>query len=263
MKNGLFILLPALLTACQMAGSISEQSNGIYQVGAVSCPVCGGPSNAERLALEEANEFCSRKGQTAVTLNIQSGPFNNLGGGDADLTFRCAESFTVNDYGKCLDDATIALNEKYGSTAIEVVNRLVATNGAFGFSELSNQSYPSESEKDIILSFGSDYERCWDKAISVSSPEDQRILQIFINTALSLMADLSASKITFGEYAKQINLLSDNLASSVSEVEKAAIQRRQQEHAQRMNMIQNMQSSLKTTNCTSTVYGNTVNTNCR
>ena len=263
MKNVLLIVLSTLLASCQMAGSVSDQGSGAFHVGAVSCPACGGPSNAERLALEKANEFCTGKGQTAVPIDMQSGPFNNLGGGDADLTFKCAESFTANDHGKCLDDAAIYLTKEFGTTAIEVVNRLVAVKGSFGFAELSDQSYPSDVEKKVILNFGSKFEGCWDKAISVSSPGDQRVLRRSINAALSLMADLSASKITYGEYAKQINLLSDNLASSVSEMEKSAIQRRQQEHAERMNMIQNMQNYFKTTNCTSAVYGNTIKTNCR
>lgn len=264
-RLALLIITLALVTGCQMATNVKNLGGDTYQVGAVSCPACGGPSNSERIALEKANEFCSKSGKTAVAQDMRSGAFNGLGGGDTDLIFKCTENFSVDDHKECIDTAALELSSKFGDDGIKVVNRLIATNGGFGFEQLSDQTYPNSSEKEAILNFGGSFEKCWLKAIAVSSPADQLILKRAINSTLVLMADLSASKISYGEYAKSINTVIDSAMTSVSALEKEAMLRRQQEQAQRSEMLQNTLNSFQpkqSTNCTSTTTGNITHTNC-
>jgi len=84
-------LLAALLAigGCAMSSGVQKLGPDTYSVSASAAPVRGGYSEARRIALEDANKYCSHIGREIVVTNVDTATTNVHGAGSADITFRC------------------------------------------------------------------------------------------------------------------------------------------------------------------------------
>lgn len=267
----LLVLVP-FLSGCMTTSGISSAGEDTYFVSTLACPACGGPGKAENMALEAANEFCGARGKEAVTQNLDIGAWAYNGAGTTELLFKCVAQVPEEQIFACAQKYISAATNQYGAEATEkVLNKLFSDENGFGFSELADQNYPTDIEKSVILKIGAGYDECEELRLTTATPSDKRVLQASTNERMLLMVELSASLITYGYYAKQSNVIDENLYSALSEVEKEFMRYRKDVHtrasenfrrAMTRAIDQPIQSD-RSTNCTSTVDGNSVYTNCR
>ncbi len=78
-----------LLTACAQSSGVLKMGPDTYSVSAAAAPARGGYSEARKLALVEANQYCAQVGKEILVTNIGTATTNVYGAGSADITFRC------------------------------------------------------------------------------------------------------------------------------------------------------------------------------
>ena len=266
------LVLATLLSGCMTTSDISATGEDTYSVSTLACPACGGTGKAENMALEAANEFCGAQGKEVVTQNLDIGAWEYNGAGTTELLFKCVAPVPEDQIFACTQKHTIAAINQYGDEATEkVLNKLFSDENGFGFSELANQNYPTDIEKSVILEMGAGYDECEELRLTTATPSDERVLQAAANERMLIMAKLSASQITYGDYAKQSNVIDEKLYSALSEIEKESMRHRKEARtrasenfgrAKNRTIDRSIQSN-KSTNCISTVSGNSVYTNCR
>jgi len=76
-----------LLIACSQSRGVFKLGPDTYITWAAASPSAG-VSEAQRLALSEANEYCANMGKT-VMVTRSSDVINVYGGGSSKVTFRC------------------------------------------------------------------------------------------------------------------------------------------------------------------------------
>ena len=261
------VAIALFATGCTTTSDIMDQGNGTYMVTSAACPACGGTSKSASLAMEKANEYCSKTGKTAVVHNMENRNLNAVGAGGSGLTFTCAAPVSVNDMEQCYETGGQAAIEAYGEDAVSSIGgKVLPREDDFGFAQLSDNSYPTEEQKSVILAVGETYEKCQALNMSDLNPNGKRILKEATNSVLALMADLSASKITFGDYAKGYNNVFADLGRADAQMAAQYKAQRQAEADASMraseNLSREIRSATKTTNCTSTGAGSTVYTTC-
>jgi len=77
----------ALLVACSQSRGVFKLGPDTYMTSAAASPSAGA-SEAQRLALSEANEYCANMGKTVMVMK-SSDVINVYGGGSSKVTFRC------------------------------------------------------------------------------------------------------------------------------------------------------------------------------
>ncbi|MDB4348180.1 hypothetical protein OAA46_00855 [bacterium] len=250
---------------------VVDRGNDTYMVTSVACPACGGTSKSASLALEKANQYCAKTSRVAVVHDIENQNLNAVGAGGSDLVFACVNAVSDSDMAKCYESGALPAMQTYGEDAvIDLINKVFPAEDDFGFSQLSNLSYPSEKEKDIILVIGSTYDKCQNLIMSARDPNSERSLRLATNSVLALMADLRAGKMTFGDYAKGYNMIYADLAQSNAQIARAAKEQRRSEANARLRASENLKREIRsastpssTVHCTSTGYGGTVSTTCK
>ena len=77
------------LTACAQSSGVLKMGPDTYSVSAAAAPARGGYSEARKLALADANQFCAQMGKEILVTNVGTATTNVYGAGSADITFRC------------------------------------------------------------------------------------------------------------------------------------------------------------------------------
>lgn len=90
MKKTLSILfVAAFLGACAQSSGVLKMGPDTYTVSSAAAPARGGYSEARKIALAEANQYCSSQGKEILVTNVNTATINAFGAGSADITFRC------------------------------------------------------------------------------------------------------------------------------------------------------------------------------
>src|SRR5215216_2789735 len=76
-----------LLVACSQSSGVSKLGPDMYITSAAASPSTGA-SEAQRLALSEANEYCVNMGKNIMVMR-SSDVIDSYGGGRSKVTFRC------------------------------------------------------------------------------------------------------------------------------------------------------------------------------
>ena len=242
---------------------VSSLGGNTYSLSTLACPACGGTYKAESMALDAANKFCMEQGKEAVIENADIGSWSYNGAGTTDLIFLCVMPVSEDQVLACgkkhIDDAA---NQYSVDATKKILSKLFSDEDGFGFSELSDHSYPTNIEQEIIKIIGAGYDECEDLRLSTASTIDKRILQTTANRIMKIMAELSGSKITFGSYATQSNEINETLYSALSAKEKEAMSQRRAARELSSERFNRAIQSAQPMNCTSTGSGSSVYTTC-
>lgn len=81
----------AACIACSILAACTTQSSGVLKMGpdtysasAAATPIAGGYSEARKIALTEANQYCLQMGREILVKNIGAATYTS-----AQVTFRC------------------------------------------------------------------------------------------------------------------------------------------------------------------------------
>lgn len=77
------------LPACTQGTGILPAGPDTYTVTEHRAPILGGASEAERVAMTEANDYCEHDGKKFFPLNMAEQPVVPAGGPGYSVTFRC------------------------------------------------------------------------------------------------------------------------------------------------------------------------------
>ena len=88
-RSAFLILIACSLVACASSGGVQQLGPETFTVSAAASPARGGYSTAKTMALNTANEHCTRLGKEILVSNIGIATTNIHGAGSADITFRC------------------------------------------------------------------------------------------------------------------------------------------------------------------------------
>jgi hypothetical protein len=83
----MYILLPlifAVLAGCTHSSGVLKLGPDTYTTSAAAAPAAGGSSEARRIALTEANQYCAKMGKEILVKNIGA-----ASGTSTEITFRC------------------------------------------------------------------------------------------------------------------------------------------------------------------------------
>jgi hypothetical protein len=84
------LLLASLLVGCSSSTGILPAGPDTYTVTERLSPMLGGGTGAERVALNEANDFCERHGRKFLTVDMaEGGNHTQWGGTGYSVTFHC------------------------------------------------------------------------------------------------------------------------------------------------------------------------------
>jgi hypothetical protein len=90
--NGIVGLLATIvLTGCTLSkgSGVLKLGPDTYTTSAAAAPAGGGPSEARRVALTEANEHCQQLGKEIMVVSMDTAVTNIYGAGKAEVVFRC------------------------------------------------------------------------------------------------------------------------------------------------------------------------------
>lgn len=82
-------LLAYAVASCATSTGVMTLGPGMYRTSARASPARGGSSEAERLALQDAQKFCQDRGEQISVINLNTRSTSIYGAGAADATFRC------------------------------------------------------------------------------------------------------------------------------------------------------------------------------
>lgn len=85
-----------LLASCTHSSGVLKMGPDTYTVSAAAHPIRGGPSEARKIAMTEANQYCTRMGKEILVANAGVASINVDGAGSVEVTFRC---FDKGDLG--------------------------------------------------------------------------------------------------------------------------------------------------------------------
>ena len=89
MRKLLTLSTSVLLAACAQSSGVLKMGPDTFSVSAAAAPARGGYSEARKLALQEANQYCAQMGKEILVKNVGTATTNVYGAGSADVTFRC------------------------------------------------------------------------------------------------------------------------------------------------------------------------------
>jgi len=259
-----------LLNACMTTSDIVTLSDNSYQVSSLACPACGGTSKSQTLAREKANDFCDAKGQVAIIDGLDNETVNAYGAGSTAMNFRCGQANAQDSLQECYDTLMTGLKGAYGEPMIELIVSKVypSESNYFGFEQLSDASKPSEKETDVIKKYGAGSSKCERIRAGSMSIERQKMWLAAQNGRLSALAQLANGQISYGDYAVKLNNTAEQLYSDEDRMTQRHADEAKRDAEEQRRAIDNMgnmiQDSMKssTTNCTSSVVGDQVYTNC-
>jgi len=83
------VLISMFLVSCAQSSGVLKLGPDTYTVSVHAAPARGGESGAKRLAVTEANQYCSSLGKEILVSNISSHRSTHFPGGTVDITFSC------------------------------------------------------------------------------------------------------------------------------------------------------------------------------
>ncbi|MDG1004486.1 MAG: hypothetical protein P8N58_06360 [Emcibacteraceae bacterium] len=265
------LIIPLFLTGCMTTSEVTSLGGNSYSLSTLACPACGGTYKAENMALDAANKFCIEQGKEAVIENADVDSWTFNGAGTTDLIFLCVSQEAEDDFKECGRKIGEIAKEKFGKVpAKKVAIKVFSGENGFGFSELSDHSYPTSAEQEIIKFIGSGFDECEDTMYSSVSSSDKSILQSWHKKILTIIAQLSGSKISYGSYAIQYNEINESLDVAFETKNSEITRNRQKARSKSLERFNSAMDSIPTSiptpsspiNCTSTGVGDTVYTNC-
>ena len=272
MKINLLVIavVVLLLSACTTTSDIVTLSDNSYQVSSLACPACGGTSKSQNLAREKANDFCAVKGEVAIIDNLDNETVNAYGAGSTAMNFRCGQANVQDSVQECYDTLLSELDSTYGGPIVELIGSKVTPSEAnyFGFEQLSDASIPSEQETIVIKKYGSGSSKCERMRAGAMSIDRQKMWLSAQNRRLSALAQLANGQISYGDYAVKLNNAAERLYDAEDGMTQRNADEARRDATERRRAMDNMgnmiQDSMKsnTTNCTSSVIGDQVNTTC-
>ena len=81
----------ALLATCAQSSGVLKMGPDTFSVSAAAAPARGGSSEARKIALTEANQYCAQIGKEIIVTNVGTATTNIYGAGSAEVTFRCLD----------------------------------------------------------------------------------------------------------------------------------------------------------------------------
>ena len=88
MRLALFFLI-ALLCGCAQSSGVLKLGPDTYTVQVHAAPARGGEAGARKIALTEANEYCTSQSKEILVTNTNSGASTHLPGGTMEVIFLC------------------------------------------------------------------------------------------------------------------------------------------------------------------------------
>jgi|GEM_PF-3358287 hypothetical protein len=240
-KNTVPILIfSGLLAGCTSTGDIQKIAPNVFQVSTAACPACGGTSKSMELALQKANSHCAAKNQDIVVNHYENESLNLAGAGGTSLEFRCIElvDTTASDgcYGDLLD--TIATNHDLALLRAIIPKIATRDDGPFGFEALTNSTYATLEEKEVLMALGAGWSKCDDLYASTLMDAEWASWSVFARKRITTMADLSMGNITYSEFAKaQNSILEQEIALAVEQDNRRADSEREDSNARSLRRI--------------------------
>jgi len=78
-----------MLCGCAQSSGVLKLGPDTYTVQVHAAPARGGESGARKIALTEANEYCTSQGKEILVTNTSSGASTHLPGGTVEVVFLC------------------------------------------------------------------------------------------------------------------------------------------------------------------------------
>jgi hypothetical protein len=79
------------VVACSQTTGVLPAGPDTYTVAEHRAPILGGASEAQRVALTEANDYCEQQGRKFFPLHMAEQPTVQAGGPGYSVTFRCLD----------------------------------------------------------------------------------------------------------------------------------------------------------------------------
>jgi hypothetical protein len=209
-----------LLDGCAVTSDVKTSGDGAYRVTSMAAPVRGGSIGASRMSMEKASDYCVSQGKQMVRLDQESKLLNSFGAGGASLDFKCVAPITDREIESCGAASVFELVAKKTdqNTAAELKARLLASDASFSFSQLTNLEKPTEIERTGILAAGKRWDECDRKWLETLEPTQRVIGESVVNKELAVLANLAAGRITYGEYAAEMNTIGEQESGALLNV---------------------------------------------
>ena len=78
-----------IVVACASSSGIQRLGPDTFTVSTAAAPARGGKSGAKKMALEEANRYCTRMNKEILVTSIRAETTNYAGAGTSDITLQC------------------------------------------------------------------------------------------------------------------------------------------------------------------------------
>ena len=234
-----------ILVGCQTTSDVTTIGPDTYRVGAAACPACGGTSQALEMASNRASEFCAEQGKTALELDSESRNLNAVGAGASSVDFRCIETVEDDQIQACYDDAISATMAEFGEAeATELFTKIAQYDS---FTQLSDQSYPTDLQQTMIKKWGADVEQCERMTISMMRPEVAEIREVNLTSQLTALAQLSNADVTFAQFSEKMNEADAVQTAAFSEKRIADAEAARWEREQSMRTMENLNREIQRT----------------
>ena len=286
-----FILM---LSACGTS-EIIKNPNDTYTSSAQYGSLNGSWTRAQTDAIAKANEFCSKKGQSYYFIDEKRDGVVGWSPQQSTITFACGQS------AEAYKDVQADCEKNVQIKDLDIIRSKVqlfklATEEAVPFDLATNDNFPSMIEVQAIGKWAKLREECIAKFNRLKSNEPNfgtALQKTYTEQIKSFQSKLTASipelivalyqqKMTYGEFAQRRYEITKNILSAERDFRQAVlladrdIQLKQTEIAQQqvqnslvawsayMNAVnaRQPQTIRLQSNCTTTKYGTSSNTNC-
>ncbi len=288
------LLLIALLTACG-TNEVIKNPNNTFSSSAQYGSLNGSWDRAQTDAVAKANEFCSKNGQAYYFINEQRDGVVGWSPQKSTITFACGQSKEAYKevQNECEKNTQI---KELDSIRTKIQLFKLATDEAVPFDIATNDNFPTTSETEAIGKWAKLREQCianFNKLISNEPIVGSALQKTYTDQIKAFQAQLTASisdlivalyqqKLTYGEFAQKRYEITKSMMTAEREFRRATlladrdIQLKQTELAQQqaqnnliawsayMNTVnaRQPQTIRLQSNCTTSKYGSTSNTNC-
>ncbi len=283
-----------MLSACG-TGEIIKNPNDTYSSTAQYGSLNGSWTRAQTDAIAKANEFCSKNGQSYYFIDEKRDGVVGWSPQKSTITFACGQS------AEAYKDVQVECEKNLQIKDLDIIRSKVqlfklANEEAVPFDLATNDNFPSAMEVEAIGKWAKLREECIAKfnrlksnepnfgtALQKTYTEQIKSFQSKLTASISeLIVALYQQKMTYGEFAQRRYEITKNILSAERDYRQAIlladrdIQLKQTEIAQQqvqnslvawsayMNAVnaRQPQTIRLQSNCTTTKYGTTLNTNC-
>jgi hypothetical protein len=283
-----------ILSACGTS-EIIKNPNNTFSSSAQYGALNGSWTRAQTDAIAQANEFCSKKGQAYYFIDEKRDGVVGWSPQQSTITFACGQSADAYKEVQADCERSIQIND------LDVIRTKVqlfklTSDEAVPFDIATNDNFPTAIEVLAIGKWAKLREECTAKINLVRSKEPSfgsALQKSYVDQVKSFQSQLTASisdlvvalyqqKLTYGEFAQKRYEITKNMLSAERDFRRATlladrdIQLKQTEFAQQqaqnsliawsayMNTVnaRQPQTIRLQSNCTTTKYGSSSNTNC-